>query len=170
LQSECAWPKRDVVTAFWGSELRFSSYQHAFSPTGLLFCFVVALSGCAAGVPDPGLTASTGSIDPIRTASINANAIDGTTALNPDLLLDAEAMSKVVSAVPFSGKPLPWENSATGSEGEISSIVDSGGNGRKLCREFSAFRQSYDGARNYIGKTCLNDAGHWALETFTERQ
>jgi hypothetical protein len=159
-----------VSEAFWGSELRFSSCQNGFRHATALFCLGFVLNGCAAGVPDPGLSAANSTIDPIGTASINAAVSADTTALNPDLLLDAEAMGKVVSAVPFSGKPLPWENSATGSEGEITSISDSGGNGRELCRDFSAFRQSYDGARNYVGKVCLNDAGRWALEQFTERQ
>jgi hypothetical protein len=158
--------------------LRFSSRQHGFWHTASLFCLISALSGllsgllggCAAGVPDPGLTASASPIDPLRTASIDGSAIGSNTALNPDLLLDAEAMGKVVSAVPYTGKALAWENTATGSEGEITSILDSGGNGRKICRDFSAFRQSYDGARNYSGKVCLDDAGHWALEQFSERE
>ena len=131
----------------------------------VIFAATSCLTGCARGIPDPGLAVDTS----IKTASVMEPAgpqFSNALGLETDTFRDAETISNAVSSVQFSGKAIPWQNPSTGSSGEILSINEQRIASGALCRNFTALRTSYDGIRNYAGSACMNDAGVWRLTGF----
>lgn len=131
----------------------------------VIFAIVASVAGCARGIPDPGLDVDR----TIKTASVTELAepqFSNPLGLEADTFRDGETIANAVSSVQFSGKSIPWQNSATGSSGEISAVAEQRLSSGTLCRNFSALRTSYDGIRNYAGSACMNDAGVWHLTAF----
>jgi surface antigen len=156
------------VAAFWGVGVAVSSAMARIIAKGAPLAAALALSACASGIPDPGLTAGVGTsaIDPSVTASVPQSPGPAGSG-HDDMRLDGEAIARVVSAVPFSGRTLPWENPATGSKGEVFAVLERKGETGRICRDFSAFRAAYDGLRNHGGTVCMDEAGHWTLTAFS---
>ena len=133
-----------------------------------MFAALANLTGCARGIPDPGLNIDRS----IKTAFVSEpfgperpNAL----GLEVDTFRDGETIAHAVSSVQFSGKSIAWQNPATGSSGEIIGVNEQRMANGALCRDFTALRTSYDGIRNYGGSTCMNDAGVWHLTAFSPR-
>ncbi|MFU0506480.1 RT0821/Lpp0805 family surface protein [Pseudaminobacter sp. NGMCC 1.201702] len=61
--------------------------------------------------------------------------------------------------------PLPWANADTGSRGAISNLIEHKDTG-KICRKFSASRESYDGVGLYHGEICSVGSGAWRMLAF----
>ncbi|MBI0163202.1 hypothetical protein H3V17_06045 [Bartonella sp. M0283] len=72
---------------------------------------------------------------------------------------------KAIENVNASPKEVKWDNTITGSEGTISSIVESKDKGRK-CRKFQATRSAYDGENLYHGEICEMAPDVWTMITF----
>lgn len=60
---------------------------------------------------------------------------------------------------------LGWANAGTGSRGAISQIVEQR-EGSRICRRFTASRESFDGVHLYRGEACLGSARNWAMTAF----
>ena len=60
---------------------------------------------------------------------------------------------------------LGWANAGTGSRGAIRQIFERHDGGR-LCRRFTASRESYEGIHLYRGETCLGSAKIWSMTAF----
>ena len=60
---------------------------------------------------------------------------------------------------------LGWANAGTGSRGTIRQIRERQVDGR-LCRGFTASRESFEGVHMYRGKTCLGPARNWVMTAF----
>jgi len=71
--------------------------------------------------------------------------------------------SAVVEAVGEDG--IGWANAATGSRGAIRGISERQDKSR-LCRRFTASRESFDGVHLYRGETCLGPARIWTMTAF----
>ena len=72
---------------------------------------------------------------------------------------------KAIENVNASPKEVKWDNTITGSEGTISSIVESKNKGRK-CRKFTATRSAYDGENLYHGEICEMAPDVWTMTNF----
>ncbi|CAM1650310.1 Surface antigen domain [Bartonella apihabitans] len=72
---------------------------------------------------------------------------------------------KAIENVNASPKEVKWDNTITGSEGTISSIVESKDKGRK-CRKFQATRSAYDGENLYHGEICEMAPDVWTMTSF----
>jgi 17 kDa outer membrane surface antigen len=145
-----------------------SSSRNSFSCVAVIFAAAANLAGCARGIPDAGLELDRS----LTTASIAAPAAPDPSnplGLEPDTFRDGETIANAVSSVQFSGKTIPWQNPATGSNGDITGVTEQRQASGALCRDFTALRSSYDGIRNYAGSACMNDAGVWHLTAFSPR-
>jgi len=60
---------------------------------------------------------------------------------------------------------LGWANAGTGSRGTIREIRERQEEGR-LCRRFTASRESFEGVHLYRGETCLGPAKIWMMTAF----
>jgi hypothetical protein len=159
-----------VAAALWGAGVPVSSKKavgvaafRAFAAAGL----TLLLAACAGTMPDPGLEPAL--VDPSVTSSVPGAGTEPLEAAAIDARLDGEVIGRVVSAVPFTGRPLAWENAATGSGGDVVSVSQRNGETGRICRDFSALRSSYDGLRNYGGTVCMDEAGRWLLTSFAPR-
>jgi 17 kDa outer membrane surface antigen len=151
--------------AFWVGWLVSSSRKWVFSCAAVIFAASAMLTGCAHGIPDPGLDVDRS----IKTASVMEPAGPNLTnplGLDSDTFRDGETIANAVSSVQFSGKSIAWQNPATGSSGEILGVNEQRLASGALCRNFTALRTSYDGIRNYAGSACMNDTGIWRLTSF----
>ena len=148
--------------SFWVGRLISSSVIGKFSCLAIIFALSATMAGCARGIPDPGLdvdgSLKTSSVTPTENAA--STLLPG---LDKDALRDGETIAHAVSSVQFTGSPIAWENPATGSNGDITNVIEQRLQNGALCREFNALRTSYDGIRNYGGEICMNDAGIWRL-------
>jgi hypothetical protein len=127
----------------------------------VLVFLAAACAGCASG--GLGLD-GLGVDDTIATGSI---AREGDGAPDAEQLSDEETIRNAVSSANLerlTGGSIPWANSATGSRGEISAIVERIEDGR-LCRRFSVSRESFDGVALYRGEACLA-TGDWWMSAF----
>jgi surface antigen len=158
-------PALPRLNVFWAGWLLSSSSRKRFSCVVVIFASSANLSGCARGLPDPGINVDRS----IETASVIEPAgeeFSNAIGLDTDTLRDAETIAKAVSSVQFSGKFIPWQNPSTGSSGDIIAVNEQRAANGVLCRNFTALRTSYDGIRNYAGSVCMNDAGVWRLKSF----
>jgi surface antigen len=156
------------VNLFWAGWLAVSSSRPVFSCVAVIFAIAANLMGCARGIPDPGLNVDA----TIKTSSLTETygpVVPNPLGLDTETYRDGETIGHAVSAVQFSGKAVPWQNSATGSSGEILSVNEKRLATGALCRDFTALRTSYDGIRNYQGTTCMSDTGFWQLTAFSLR-
>lgn len=72
---------------------------------------------------------------------------------------------KAVENINTASKELKWDNTITGSEGTINSIVESTNNGR-ICRRFKATRSAFDGENLYHGEICKIAPDVWTITAF----
>ncbi|MEW9834523.1 RT0821/Lpp0805 family surface protein [Mesorhizobium marinum] len=126
-----------------------------------LFCACMALSACGAGgfslaKADVDRSLYTSNVPATRTPADAERLSDEATIRNAVTSADIEALG---------GAPLPWANADTGSRGQIADIVEKKGEG-KLCRQFSATRESFDGVAMLRGEACMVSAGIWRIERF----
>lgn len=63
------------------------------------------------------------------------------------------------------GNGVGWANASTGSRGAISQIIEER-DGPRICRRFTASRESFDGVHLYRGETCLGSARIWTMTAF----
>ncbi len=129
----------------------------------LLF-LAAACAGCASG----GLALDGLGVDETITTSSVAREGDG--APDAEQLSDEETIRNAVSSANLerlTGGSIPWANSATGSRGEISAIVERVEDGR-LCRRFTVSRESFEGVALHRGEACLAAAGDWWLSAFDD--
>lgn len=122
---------------------------------------LLTLAGCGAkgfsiedAVPDRALI--TGSIAP--------------RAPDADLVIvsDEETIrNAVTSAIVEAGSPdeIGWANINTGSRGAIRALTEKK-DGPRLCRRFTASRESYDGVHLYRGEACLGSTRIWSMTAF----
>lgn len=136
---------------------RWSSVMPALALAGLL-----SVSGCGSkgfsindAVPDRALI--TGSV------SRDARAGRDATAQSDEVTIRNAVSSAEVEDASVSDQS--WANAATGSRGTIRSIVEERDTGR-LCREFEATRESYEGIHLYRGRTCANGSGDWTITSY----
>ncbi|MFP5075909.1 RT0821/Lpp0805 family surface protein [Rhizobium sp. YIM 134829] len=134
--------------------------QVRFLTIALALVGVVSLSGCMGN--GLGLADASG-VDLRTTGSISAPAGPG--------MADAAAVQSAVQSAEISGSstsPLPWANSASGSNGVISRIEEAQSGGQ-LCRTFTTTRHSYEGIAKFDGTTCRTPSGAWTLTSFGPR-
>jgi surface antigen len=144
-----------------------SSAKRCISCIALIFAGAANVTGCARGVPDPGLRVDR-SISTSSVVEAGAANVSNPFGLETEAYRDGETISNAVSSVEFTGAAIAWQNPATGSSGDITSVNQSRTAGGQLCRRFTALRTSYDGIHNYAGLTCMNDAGVWQLTEFAQ--
>lgn len=101
-------------------------------------------------VPDRSIV--TGSVRPAPSGSVS----DEVTIRNA-------VSSAIVDEVGEDG--IGWANVSTGSRGAIRTLRETRETGR-LCRSFSATRESFEGVHLYRGETCLDSGGQWAMHRF----
>lgn len=107
--------------------------------------------------------------------NVDASLVTGSipsqsTPLTTDPILQSDELVirdeiKAIENVNASPKDVKWDNTITGSEGTISSIVESKDKGRK-CRKFQATRSAYDGENLYHGEICEMAPDVWTMITF----
>lgn len=122
----------------------------------------LALAGCGAG--------SFSIEDAIPDRSVLTGAISRKPPPPPDpvAMSDEETIrnavtSAIVDEVGDGG--LGWANASTGSRGAISQISERQ-DGNRLCRRFTASRESFEGVHMYRGETCLGPAKIWLMTGF----
>lgn len=84
-------------------------------------------------------------------------------ALSDELTIRNAVSSAIVDAGSADG--IGWANAATGSRGAISDISERQVESR-LCRRFTASRESFEGVHLYRGETCLGPARIWMMTAF----
>ena len=87
---------------------------------------------------------------------------------NPAVASDEETIRNAVSSAivdEVGTEGLGWANAGTGSRGAIRQIVERKDEGR-LCRRFTASRESYEGVHLYRGEACLGAARIWTMTAF----
>lgn len=128
--------------------------------------FILLMQGCiisgdkldkmgSATVPDSSIV--TGSISPTPQ-----------TTSDPIIQSDEQVIRdeiKTIENLNTSPKELKWDNTITGSEGTIISIVETSNNGR-VCRRFKTTRSAYDGENIYHGEICEMAPEVWTMTTF----
>lgn len=128
--------------------------------------FILLMQGCiisgdkldkmgSATTPDTSIV--TGSVAP--TPQISSDPI----VQSDELVIRDEI--KAVENLNTSPKELKWDNTITGSEGTITSIVEGTSNGR-LCRRFKTTRSAYDGENLYHGEICEMAPDVWTITAF----
>lgn len=146
-----AFGKPDAAGGYWSSLAR-----------GTGCALLLLLAGCGSkgftlesAVPDHALT--TGSI-----ARDGRAGGDGT-ALSDEATIRNAVSSAVVDEGMAAGQG--WANAATGSRGTIRRIAEARESGR-VCRDFEATRESYEGIHLYRGRTCLERPGNWTVTAY----
>lgn len=123
---------------------------------------LLLVSGCGSkgfsienAVPDRALT--TGSIGQGTQVTRDATALSD----------EATIRNAVSSALVEAGRDTDqgWANASTGSRGDILNIAENRDAGR-LCRDFEATRESYQGIHLYRGRTCVTGAGDWVMTSY----
>lgn len=87
---------------------------------------------------------------------------------DPVVTSDEETIRNAVTSAivdEVGGDGLGWANAGTGSRGAIRDIRERQQEGR-LCRRFTASRESFEGVHLYRGETCLGPAKIWAMTAF----
>ena len=102
--------------------------------------------------------------------SMMTGSVATQTALTGDPIIQSDQLVirdeiKAIENVNTSPKEVKWDNTITGSEGTISSIVESKDKGRK-CRKFTATRSAYDGENLYHGEICEMAPDVWTMTSF----
>ncbi|TIO31192.1 RT0821/Lpp0805 family surface protein [Mesorhizobium sp.] len=119
------------------------------------------LAACGAG----GFSLEQAEVDrTILTSSTTASA----SPVDQDRASDQATIGNAVSSADIQelrGQAVPWANSDTGSRGSITELAESRDNGR-LCRRFTASRESFDGVALFKGEVCLASAGAWRMQDF----
>lgn len=122
----------------------------------------LAAAGCGArgfsiedAAPDRALV--TGAIAPRQ-----AVASDPLAASDEDTIRNAVS-SAIVDEAGEDG--VGWANAGTGSRGAIRQIVEKR-DGPRICRRFTASRESFDGVHLYRGETCLGPSRFWTMTAF----
>ena len=123
---------------------------------------LLVLGGCGAGgfsleqadVDRSIVTSSTPAAPPSDDANL---AADQATIRNAVSSADVEALA---------GKDISWANSDTGSRGAIMQLDENKADGR-LCRNFTATRESFDGVALFKGEACMVGYGAWQMQAFT---
>lgn len=103
--------------------------------------------------------------------------------LSDEILADAMSIQHAVSeAAPFNThtlasryspdtpdtlgtSPLLWSNQVTGSQGEISYLIEKP-SGNDVCKHFKSTRLSFEGVATYKGVSCSTSNGGWKLHSF----
>ena len=119
------------------------------------------LSGCAAS----GLDVADSAVDQAEQTG-STPVVDQ--SADPTRVSDETIIRNAVSAAdPEQAKiqPLAWANAETGSRGAISGMMEEK-DGSKLCRTFTASRESFDGVAMYSGDACKDDQGIWYMRNF----
>lgn len=124
----------------------------------------LALAGCGVG----SASLQEAGTDPSMVASISPQ-----TAATGDVekVSDEATIRNAVSSADIAqteSQGISWANADTGSRGAINALVESKDEGR-LCREFTATRESFEGVALYQGKTCLAGPGQWQMMAFTAK-
>jgi hypothetical protein len=124
-----------------------------------ILCMVVPLAGCGAG----GFSLDQADVDKsLVTSSTGSRPVDSDIAADQAMIRNAVSSADVES---LAGRALPWANADTGSRGEITALAQSREGGR-LCRRFTASRESFDGVAVYKGQACQVSAGAWLMQDF----
>ena len=87
---------------------------------------------------------------------------------DPVILSDEETIRNAVSSAivePEAGDEIGWANANTGSRGAIRALVERK-DGLRLCRRFTASRESFDGVHLYRGEACLESTRNWSMTAF----
>ena len=87
---------------------------------------------------------------------------------DPVAISDEETIRNAVSSaiVESAGEDgIGWANANTGSRGAIRQIIEKR-EGSRLCRRFTASRESFDGVHLYRGETCLGSTKIWTMTAF----
>lgn len=123
----------------------------------------VSLAGCGTrgfsiedAVPDRSLLTSSVSRQQPDIPADPVSASDEETIRNA-------VSSAIVDAVGDDG--IGWANARTGSRGAIRQIRERQ-DGNRLCRRFTASRESFEGVHLYQGETCLGPAKIWMMTAF----
>lgn len=109
----------------------------------------------------PDRSAVTGSIG--RTQIEPAGGAVGSPAASDEDTIRNAVSSAIVDEIGADG--IGWANAATGSRGAVRQISERR-DGSRLCRRFTASRESFDGVHLYRGETCLGAARIWTMTAF----
>lgn len=127
----------------------------------------VTLAGCGTygfsiedAVPDRSIL--TGSITPGSIAQQDGVEVDSFAASDEETIRNAVS-SAIVEQVNDGG--VGWANASTGSRGAINQIVEKR-EGPRICRRFTASRESFDGVHLYRGEACLGSGRVWTMTAF----
>lgn len=120
------------------------------------------LCGCGIG----GFSLEKADVDrSVVTSSVASPASPG----DPTLAADQATIRNAVSSADIetlAGKELAWANAETGSRGTILKLAEDKTTGR-LCRRFTATRESFDGVALFRGEACMVGTGAWRIENFS---
>lgn len=150
---DCRLARRAHVFAGWSR--RISAWLGIFAAVALCGCGTRGFS-IEDAVPDRSLV--THSISRPQ-PDISADPV---TASDEETIRNAVS-SAVVDQLGEGG--IGWANAATGSRGSIRAVSERQDNNR-LCRRFTASRESFDGVHLYRGETCLGPARIWTMTAF----
>lgn len=130
----------------------------------MLLC-LLALGGCGVG----GFSLEKADVDrSLVTQSVPAASDSGDAGLVADQATIRDAVSSA-DVEALAGRELSWANSVTGSRGTITRLSEDKADGR-LCRRFSATRESLDGVTLFNGVACMVGYGAWRIEGFSAAQ
>lgn len=105
---------------------------------------------------------------PDRTITTGSVTHDPRSGRDATAQSDEATIRNAVSSAVVDGASLTdqgWANAATGSRGTIRAIVERRSTGR-LCRDFEATRESYEGIHLYRGQTCVKGPGDWTITSY----
>lgn len=139
------------------------------SQLGRLFIFVMfilSMQGCIVFGDKYDQIAS--SLTPDN--SIVTGSVSSTSQIPNDTIMqsDEHVIRDQVKSLPETRsfpQELKWDNSSTGSEGTISSIVAEKKNGQ-FCRHFKVTRSAFDGNNLYHGEICQVAQDVWTMTAF----
>lgn len=116
---------------------------------------------------------TTGTVDS-ATSELDQSSLTGSLAAaqpaDPTRSSDEAIIRNAVSAAdPEQAQiqPLAWANADTGSRGAIMNLVERKQDG-KLCRQFTASREAFDGVALFSGDACKGDRGNWYMRIFKQ--
>jgi len=134
----------------------------AFLKSAPLLAVPLLLSACAFG---GGFSLEKVEVD--RTLVTSNVPATGQAGVDFEQLSDEATIRNAVSSADIDSLsgPLQWANADTGSRGAISNLVERKDKGR-ICRKFSASRESYDGVGLYHGEICSAGLGAWRMLAF----
>jgi surface antigen len=122
---------------------------------------MLVLGGCGAG----GFSLEQADVDrSIVTSSIPATPPPDDAGLAADQATIRNAVSSA-DVEALAGKDISWANSETGSRGTIMQLAENK-TGGKLCRQFTATRESFDGVALFKGEACMVGYGAWRMQAF----